>query len=332
MAATTPADQVDPSRLVEIATGYMAAKQLFAAAEADLFTLLSKEELSAAELGAKAGIPERTARILADSMASLGLVVRDGGRYRAGDLAKAYLCDGSTEIDLRPFLSFLDSISYPHWSGFGETVGSGDPRPLDLGGDRLSTFMRGVMTYNALHARMLASVYDYSPHRRLLDVGGLSAAFVAEALKQNPQLKATFFTRQEMAGSARSILEGAGLGDRAEVREGDPQVDPIPTGHDLVLLEHVVHRFNAEQNEHLLSRVRQSSETGTRLILLDFFLDSDARQRTIDSLHAGEYLVIDGTVVYPETEVVDWMRSAGWALVEKRDVPGSPRILIAEAL
>ena len=63
----------------------------------------------------------------------------------------------------------------------------------------------------------------------------------------------------------------------------------------------------------------------------DFFLDNDPQQRALDALHAGEYLVIDGTIVYPEEEVNDWLVQAGWAPLEKLELPGCPRIIVAEA-
>ena len=66
--------------------------------------------------------------------------------------------------------------------------------------------------------------------------------------------------------------------------------------------------------------------------MLDFFLDDDDEQRGIDALHAGEYLVIDGTVVYPEAQVRGWLDDAGWKVHDKVALPGSPRVLLATAV
>ncbi len=46
----------------------MAAKQLFAASEAGVFAALADGPADAAGLAARAGLPERTARILGDAM------------------------------------------------------------------------------------------------------------------------------------------------------------------------------------------------------------------------------------------------------------------------
>ena len=45
-----------------------------------------------------------------------------------------------------------------------------------------------------------------------------------------------------------------------------------------------------------------------------------------------EYLVIDGTVVYPRAEVEGWLAQTGWRATGLAALPGSPRVLLAEAV
>ncbi|GAA4225577.1 hypothetical protein GCM10022254_07750 [Actinomadura meridiana] len=326
-----PSPGADPSGILGVATGYMAAKQLFAASDTGVFAALADGPATAAELADRAGLPQRSARILADAMASLGLLTREDGRYANTEATAAYLAGAEGGIDLRPFLAFLEAISYPHWLEFGATARSAEPQPLDFGGDRMQEFMTGVMTYNALHAKMLADNFDFTPFSRILDFGGLSAAFLVEALKTTDKAHGTFVGPGDFTGLARTAFEEAGFGDRSEVVDSDPLTGDLPDGFDCVLLEHVVHRFDAEQNKTLIKKAREAAAPGATLVLLDFFLDDDPEQRVLDALHAGEYLVIDGTVVYPESEVRGWLSDAGWEPVETRALPGSPRIIIAEA-
>lgn len=324
-------ESTSPAKIVDVAIGYMAAKQLFAASEAGLFAALAEGPATVAEISARTGLPERTARILSDAMSSLDLLTRTDGVYANSPSVARYLAGSADDVDLRPFLGFLDAISYGHWLGFGETSRTAKPADLDFSGDRMGTFMSGVMTYNALHAKMLAENFDFSPYQRVLDFGGLSGSFLAEALQSSPALRGTFFSGGPLVGHAKNVLDEAGVGDRVEVVEGDPLSGDVPTGFDLVLLEHVAHRYDDEQNKLIAKRAREAAAPGAKLLLLDFFLDSDDKQRSIDALHAGEYLVIDGTIVYPEDEVRGWLKDAGWEPVETRALPGSPRIIIAEA-
>ncbi|WP_370950071.1 methyltransferase dimerization domain-containing protein [Amycolatopsis sp. cg5] len=319
-----------PERIVDIAVGYMASKQLFAASRIGLFAALAGGPLTASELAAETGKPEKITRILGDAMSSLGLLSRVDGRYELAADAAEYLAGGG--LDLAPFLTFLDSISYPHWLQFGHTADSGEPGKLEMDDARWGTFMAGVMTYNSLHAEMLAGAFDYGPHRKLLDLGGLSSAFALEAMGVNEELHTTFVFDPGFAESVTTAVAEAGLSGRAIVIGAETPTARPEGEFDLVMVNHVVHRFDAEQNAQILRNARAAAAPGVRLLLLDFFLDDDASQRPIDALHAGEYLVIDGTVVYPESEVRSWLTEAGWQVVDKLALPGSPRVLVAEAV
>lgn len=118
---------------------------------------------------------------------------------------------------------------------------------------------------------------------------------------------------------------------RTTRRRRHPKATP-EGDYDLVFATHVIHRFDAEQNAQIFRSLRAAAAAGATLTVLDFFLDDDAEQRGLDALHAGEYLVIDGTVVFPEAQVRGWLTDAGWDVREKVELPGSPRVLIATAV
>lgn len=317
-----------PERIVDLAIGYMRAKQLFAASRIGLFRAVAGGNGTAAEIAGATGIGERSARILADTMNSAGLLERTTAGYTLSPDATDYLTgDGSLEA----FLTFLNEISYGHWAQFDNTIDTGIPGDPGLNGDRMPTFMAGVMRYNGLHAAMLARTFDFTSYRSMLDLGGLSPEFSINAMLANPELRTTFAFAPDFTGAVTEALQRSGLLERTTV-------DPAPTetaapggDHDIVMLNHVIHRFDADTNRTILGNARAAARTGATLLLLDFFLDDDARQRPIDAAHAGEYFVIDGTVVYPITEVREWLLAAGWRPREVLSLPGSPRVLVADA-
>lgn len=332
MTSTTH-DGTSPRRILDIATGYMAAKQLFAASRVGLFPALAAGPLGVDELASRIGITPRMTRILADSLNGLGLLDRADGRYSLAPDAAAYLTGADSDLDLAPFLAFLGDISFPHWTQyFDGTVDMTQPGQLDFSGDRMGVFMGGVMTYNALHAKMLARAFDFSPFTDMLDLGGLSSAFAVEAMATAPALRTTFVFDPEMLGFVTGHLAESGYEARSTV-VGAPTVTAEPEGsHDLVMVNHVIHRFTAEENVQILTHARAAAAEGATLLLLDFFLDDDERQRAIDGLHAGEYLVIDGTVVWPQSEVNEWLARSGWKPAETLELEGSPRVIVAHAV
>lgn len=329
MSASTPPE---PGTIIRTAVGYMAAKQLFAASRVGLFRALSGGPRSSVELAGATGVSERNARILADAMSSLGLLERVDGRY-ALTPESAYYLGADSPLDLAPFLSFLNTTSFPHWERFFDgSIDSGEPGKLELDEAGWGGFMAGVQTYNSLHASMLSRLFDFTPYREMLDFGGLSPAFAVGGLNQNAELEATFIYAPGFADGVRAQIDAAGLGERARVEAGETE-STVPEGsYDLVLATHVIHRFSAAQNAGIFGHLRKAAAPGATLLVLDFFLDEDPRQRELDALHAGEYFVIDGTVVWPLSEVDGWLSSSGWAPTSILALPGSPRVRIAKAV
>jgi len=325
---TTP----DAARILDIATGYMASKQLFEASRIGLFAAIADGADTAPAIAERTGASERIARILADAMAGKGLLTRTEGRYALEPDAAAYLAREASAVDLAPFLTFLGEISYPHWLQFAHTVDTTEPGDLQMDDARWGTFMAGVMTYNALHAQEFGRLVDLSAATNALDFGGLSAGFALEAMRRNPVLRTTFLYAPGFEGGIAEAVEAAGLADRATVEVGDTATAQPQGAYDAVLANHVIHRFSAEENAQIFRNLRAAAVPGATLTVLDFFLDDDAQQRGIDALHAGEYLVIDGTVVYPEAQVRGWLADAGWEVREKIALPASPRVLIATAV
>jgi hypothetical protein len=332
VTTSTATATTTPEAIVDIAIGFMGAKQLFAASRIGLFSALADAPLDAAGLAAATGAPERQVRILADSMTAQGLLTREEGRYALTPDAAAYLTGDRAELDLAPFLAFLGATSYPQWLGYDATVDTDAPGVLELDEAGWGGFLAGVMRYNELHASMLARHFDFTPYRDALDFGGLSPAFAVEALTANPDLRVRFVFDPQSVEPVREAVAAAGFADRTSV-EGADTAQARPGGsHDLVLLNHVIHRFDDAQNRAILRNARAAAATGATLVLLDFFLDDDPQQRKIDALHAGEYYNIDGTVVYRESVVRDWLADAGWRAERTVALPGSPRILLATAV
>lgn len=322
----------DAARILEIATGYMASKQLFEASRIGLFSAISAGADTVATIAERCGVSERIVRILADALAAKELLVRTDGRYALQPDAAAYLTDADATIDLAPFLTFLGEISYPHWLQFAHTVDTTEPGDLQMDDARWGTFMAGVMTYNALHAQEFARHVDLAGATRALDFGGLSAGFAIGVMQQNPQLHTTFVYAPGFEDGVAEAVEAAGVADRVAVEVGETATATPQGAYDAVFANHVIHRFSAEENAQIFRNLRAAAVDGATLTVLDFFLDDDAEQRALDALHAGEYLVIDGTVVYPEAQVRGWLTDAGWEVRDRVALPGSPRVLIATAV
>jgi SAM-dependent methyltransferase len=324
---------VVPDSIFQIASGFMAAKHLFVANEVGLFAALAAGASTLDELGSRTGIARSRLRILADAMVVLGLVERRGDRYRNGPVATAFLGGGDTSADLRPFLRFWDRLSYPTWIKFEEAVRTGRGQTsLSFSEEDQRIFSEGVEALQVGPAHALPGAYDFSGHKRVLDVGGGTGSWLLAILQRYPELTGTLFELPMAAAVARQRLVDYPAGNRAEVVVGDFFSDPIPEGHDVVLIANVIHLFSPERNVHLLRRIRERVPGGARLLLVDFWTDPTHTEPSLAALLAGEFLVITGEGdVYSDEEVTGWLEGTGWRTLDRRTVTGPVSVVVAEA-
>jgi SAM-dependent methyltransferase len=324
---------ITPDPIMRIALGFMAAKHLFAASAIGLFEALAGGPTTLEALAATCGIPPRTLRISADAMVSLGLIERDGERYRNSAAAGAFLA-GAAGPDLRPMLRFFNGISYPLWMNFEAAVRAGEGQ-RQFGGfsaEQQQIFSAGVESFSAGMAAALAAAYDFGRHRRVLDVAGGTGSFLLAILRHHPALAGTLFELPGACAVARQRLAREPEGARIAVVEGDFFKDPLPDGHDALIVANTVHVLSAAHNLQLLQNMRRYAAAGARLLLVDLWLDPSRMQPAAAPLMSGEFLVMSGEgQAYGEEEADAWLVQTGWRKLERRALAGPASVIIAEA-
>lgn len=325
---------ITPDPIMRIALGFAAAKHLFVASAVGLFEALADGPATLDELAAKCGIPPRTLAISAHAVASLGLLERDGNRYRNGAAAAAFLA-GAPGPDLRPMLRFWDQISYGLWGSLEAAIRAGEGT-RQFGGfsaEQQQIFSAGVEAFSSGAATALAASYDFGQHRRIMDVGGGTGSFLIPILRRYPELHGTLFELPGACAVARERLAGVAEGARVDVVEGDFFNDPLPARHDALIVANTVHVLSVAHNLDLLRNMRAGVEPGARLLLVDLWMDSSHTEPAAAALMSGEFLVISGEgQAYGEDEAETWLAQTGWRRLERRPLAGPASVIIAEAV
>ncbi|WP_037606437.1 methyltransferase [Streptacidiphilus rugosus] len=329
MTAVAP----DPEPVLRLATGFMAAEHLFAANELGLFEALADGPADLQTLAARTGLTPRAARISADAMVALGLLLHEKDGYRNSPAAQFYLA-GTTPADMRPFLRFWDRISYPAWSGLADALSKGPAEQiteLDEESQRIAS--AGIEAITMGTALALAESDALTGHERLLDVGGGTAFWSMTLVRGRPQLRATVVELPTVAVIARERVAAAGLGERVTVVDADAMTAPLPTGHDAALVANLVHYFSPQENRTLLSRIRAAVPPGAALLLADFWTDPTHTEPLMAALMAGEFAVhLRNGDVYSVDEARAWLDGTGWRFTGHEQLGGPISLVTAEAV
>jgi phospholipid N-methyltransferase len=264
---------------------------------------------------------------------ALGFLERGGESYRNGEIAQAYL-SGNGEPDMRPFVRFWNRLSYRRWLTLEDSIrlGRGVAGEFNFTPEEQRIFSEGVEAFSAGQAETLAEKYDFSRHRRILDLGGGTGSFLRAISHRHAHVQSTLFEFPAAAAVARQKLGGTDLAKRIAVVEGNFLSDKIPADHDAIIVANVVHVLTTEQNQELLRRVREASGCGTRLLLVDLWTNSTHTDPLFAALMAGEFLVVGGNGdVYSVEEGKQWLERTGWRLIEHMPVVGAASMLVGEA-
>jgi 2-polyprenyl-3-methyl-5-hydroxy-6-metoxy-1,4-benzoquinol methylase len=320
-------DDITPDPIMQIASGFMAAKFLFAANEFGFFDALKDDPADLSALAARTGLTERSTRILADGCVALGLLHGQQGTYTNSPAADRFLTGGGLSAGLR----FWDALSYPTWERFADTLAHGPSKQaVDLPPERQQIMLEGIEAVLAGPTRALAASVDLSGRHRLLDLGCGTGSWTTALLRSNPQLTATLVDLPVAIGVTEKHVADTGLTDRASVLGADILADPIPSGHDVVMVNNVIHYYSPDTIRALLTRVAAAVSPGALLIAADFWTDSTHSQPVAAALMAGEFAahLAEGDV-YSVDEITSWLEATSWEVDRVQPLTGPQSAVIA---
>ena len=295
-------DAPDPTALYRIRDGVYAADLLIAAvAEFDLFTWLAERgPTTVSEVCSGLGLAARPADVLMTLCAAHGLVDRDvaaddvvtptemGRRHLVAGSAfdlRAYYRSLAERPAVRELVAVLRTDRPAAWaSAAGAQDWSGrldDPAFAQ-------TITAAMDARGAFLAPRLADVVSDVPITRLLDVGGSSGVYAAAVLRNRPEARGAVFERPPVDVAARTLLGARGQSERITVHTGDVFRDPLPAGYDAHLYSQVLHDWDRDRVEHLLTASFEALEPGGRLLDHDTHVDADKR----GPLPVAEYSVL----------------------------------------
>ncbi len=161
------------------------------------------------------------------------------------------------------------------WSGLLTQVRTGKPAYADIFGlpfwedlnahpDLGTGFdaLMGVAGHGAPDPEVLVNG-DWEDVQTVVDVGGGTGALLAAILQTHPHVHGILIDFQRAVANAKQTFDDAGVADRVTVA-GQSFFNPLPTGHDVYLLNRVLHDWPDEEALALLKRCAEAiGATGT---------------------------------------------------------------------
>jgi predicted O-methyltransferase YrrM len=316
----------NPALLMQLALAHRSSAVLFAAADLDVFTILSSGAKTASEVAAVAGAHDAPMQMLLQACANEALLTQDGDRFANTPLVEAFLVKGRPAFSAHG-LKYAEDL-YPAWGNLATLVRSGrPPMPPEtiLGEDKDKT--RSFVLAMHERARGIGSVLphlvDLKGRRRLLDVGGGPGTYSVALIRETPGLTSTILDVAGVLEVTQDLIAASGVADRIDLKSGDYLKSPFGSGYDVALLSGMMHRETPANCQLLLRKTFDALQPGGLLIVSDVFFD-DATKRTPPFavyFALNMMLTSDEGSAHAKTEMADWMQAEGFSGVHVRDLP-----------
>jgi len=301
--------------VLALGRSYQGAAVLAAGAELDLFSMLTRAPLPAAEIARKLQCDLRGLTILLDALVALRLLGKSGGNYALPAGLSALLTPEGSQTVLAMVQHQANCLR--RWAQLAQVVKTGRPSvrtPSVRGeaGDEAS-FIGAMHNISAPNADEVIRAVQPLEFRHLLDIGGASGTWTIAFLRACPSAQATLFDLPEVIPMARQRLAAAGLEGRVKLVAGDFMSDPLPPGSDLAWVSAIVHQNSRAQNRALFGKVFAALTPGGRIAIRDVVMEEDRTQPVAGALFAVNMLVAtEGGGTFTFAELREDLETAGF--------------------
>ena len=283
------------------------------------------------EAAKKINSDSRATDRLMNALCSMGLLKKVHGKFYNSDLSSKYLVEGKPE--------FMGNLYHTNnlwdtWSNLTDSRIKGSSIISNQNKNEKDDWVKyfiGAMHYRGVNqGKIIARMIDLTNVKRMLDVGGGSAAFSMEFVKRNLAINAVLLDLPYVIPLTKKYVSEAGLSDKFDFIEGDYLTQDFEGSYDLILLSAIVHINNFEQNKMLIKKCADALNKNGMIIISDFVMNDDRTRPYHGTLFSLNMLV--GTAngdTFTEGEIKEWFEPAGLSKIERKNTSFGADLVIA---
>ncbi|XP_065144307.1 acetylserotonin O-methyltransferase 2 isoform X1 [Paramisgurnus dabryanus] len=321
-----------PFKLLEYLNGYRISKGIFSACELGVFELLleSEKPLTAGEMAQKLGTSEDGLKRLLDLLVAIEILnvedVQGTAFYNNTDVANLYLAKSSPK-SLHTSIVYQSQTIYPLWNNLGDAVREGKNQNEKTFGlpseeifsaiyrseDEMLKFMGLMNSTWVIDRHDIATAFDLSRFKSIIDLGGCSGVLARELAKEYPSSTVTVLDLPDVIQSAQRHFVQEG--DTIRFQEGDFFDGEIPSA-DLYILARILHDWKDDKNLKLLKKIHTACNTGGGVLIAEVLMFENGRGTTLTQMLSLNMLVQTEGKEHPPSYYKHLLNEAGFRDVQ----------------
>jgi O-methyltransferase len=237
-----------------------------AADELGLLAEMARAPMTADEVAGRFGLDPAMAEKFLTVLIWNGILTRHGDLWALAEKLQAEVAGGALALARIEGWAARDHL---HAEGI-VTALRGHCRPPEIDDRYVGALAEAMARGARASAPHVARLPLWREREHLADLAGGSGGYAVLLSRLYPGLRVTVYDRPEMLEHARRAVTAAGVGERVRLEPWDLRADPVPDGHDCVLLSHVLHLLDTPGRAGLLGRVREALAEGDPVVVHDF--------------------------------------------------------------
>lgn len=132
-----------------------------------------------------------------------------------------------------------------------------------------SRWMQITTSLTKYESQVCLKHHDFSPYRRIMDIGGNSGEFMLRACRKHPDIEATVFDLPLVCDLGMAHVRREPEASRITFVKGNALQDEFPGGHDLICFKSMLHDWPDKEAENFLAKASRSLRPGGTLLIFE---------------------------------------------------------------
>ncbi len=332
-------------QVFDLMAGFVYSQVLLACVRLRLLETVAEEPRTLPELAQACSVPAAGLQRLLNAAVALRLMeLRGEGRYGLGALGAPIAGHAGIRAMIEhhavlyqdmqdPVALLRDQLDQGRMSHYWPYAldKERDTRRQDWQAEKIARYSDLMSASQPFVVDEVLQVYDFSRHRRVLDVGGGQGTFMSRLAHHAPHLELVLFDLPQVAALARGNFARQGFGARATAHGGSFLRDRLPTGADLVTLVRVAHDHPDADVAQLLRNIHDALPPGGTLLLAEPMAQQADAPPQGDAYFHFYLLAMGSGRLRTAAELGGLLKAAGFISIERvpNPMPLHTEVLIA---